>query len=464
MIAFEPDHKRLLERLAAAARRAAPPSGALASVTVAAALPGEAFLPAGNDCIAWSQPSRGLDLLGLGCAHAWSGGGAERFAGLEAQLRALREQWHHADPDATGFEPLAFAGFAYSPQPPPDGLPALELRVPELLLVRRGADASVTLSWRAGEGALERALSRAAAALAVLGGAAAPSAPLPLERVAALPSDEIWRARVRQAVADIRGGRLDKVVLSRRVRFRAPRPVEPGAALAACRERFPDCMVFAWSHPGGTLLGASPERLVALAGRQVVSDAIAGTAPRAPGAAEDARLELALRTSGKIGQEHHPVVTSIARQLMPLCESLDLPEEPRILKLANAQHLWSPIGGRLKAGIGIARLLARLHPTPAVGGSPRDAALAWQERHGERRGAWYAGALGWTGRGGDGEFAVVLRSAWLSGCDVDLFAGAGIVAESDPVTELAETEIKLSGMLDVLDQGHDKASARRQRG
>ncbi|HSD59612.1 MAG TPA: chorismate-binding protein, partial [Burkholderiales bacterium] len=104
------------------------------------------------------------------------------------------------------------------------------------------------------------------------------------------------------------------------------------------------------------------------------------------------------------------------------------------------------------------------HPTPAVGGAPREVALAWQSRHGERRGAWYAGAAGWIARGGDSEFAVVLRSAWISGAEVDLFAGAGIVAESDPEAEMQETELKLAAMLDVLEQRHGAASARRHRG
>jgi menaquinone-specific isochorismate synthase len=402
--------------------------------------------------------------LGLGSAHGWSSGGTGRFAELEARLEGLRQGWHHADPDGTGLEPLAFVGFAYGPEDRAEGFPNLELRVPELLLARRGDSSTVTLTWRTEENEPLLALSRAAAWVSGLARGSAGNPHLSLERVAAMPSDEIWLARIRQAVADIRGGRLDKVVLSRRVRFRAPESIGFPALIPACQSRFPECTVFAWSHPGGMLLGASPERLLALRGRQVVSDAIAGTAARAASAAEDGRLEVGLRTSGKIGQEHHPVVTSIARQLLPVCESLDLPDQPRVLKLANAQHLWSAIAGRLKPGVGIAEVLARLHPTPAVGGAPRQTALAWQSRHGELRAAWYAGAVGWIARDGDGEFSVVLRSAWISGNSVDLFAGAGIVAESDPDAELGETELKLGAMLDILDQAHDAEPARRRRG
>lgn len=460
------DSTRVLQRARELARRESPAAGTLASVTLPVTLAGlEVQHPALAQGIAWSQPSRGLYLLGQGCAHRWHGAGEQRFADLESRLKELRAIWHHADPDGSGMEPLAFTGFAYSPEATPDGLPNLELRIPELLLARRDDAATLTLTWQGGpEDAVDGVLTRAFRWLAPLGGIDRNRPSPPLERVAAMPSDEIWRARVGQAVADIRRGDLDKVVLSRRVRFRAAAAIEPSSVISACQARFPDCTVFAWSHPGGMLLAATPERLVSVRGRQVVSDAIAGTAARAASAAEDGRLEVGLRTSGKIGQEHHPVVTSIARQLLPLCDSLDLPDQPGILKLANAQHLWSPISGRLKPGVSIAQVVAGLHPTPAVGGTPRGAALAWQMRHGEWRGAWYAGAAGWIARDGDGDLSVVLRSAWVRGAEVDLFAGAGIVAESDPEAELAETEIKLGAMLDILDQHHGAEPARRHRG
>ncbi|MFZ5556081.1 MAG: isochorismate synthase [Pseudomonadota bacterium] len=466
MTPHSPNLRDLCARLDAEARAltaALPPATLVASVTVAApACTVELLPPPGADAVYWAQPERSVLQLGLGRAHAWSASGARRFAELGTRAQALRAAWTHRDADATGARPLAFAGFAYDPDETADGRPNLELRVPELLLARApGGGARATLSWRADAGvaALERTLANAAVWLDALPRVTA-GEPAPLERVAAMPSDEMWRARVRQAVTDIRGGRLEKVVLSRRVRYRAPEPVDAARVLRACRAEYPGCTHFAWSGADGVLLGASPERLVALGGRQVVSDAIAGTAPRSASPPEDERLEVGLRVSGKIGQEHHPVVTSIARQLLPLCDELELPEEAGVLKLANAQHLWIPISGRVKGGVDLPALLERLHPTPAVGGTPREAALAWQASHGERRGAWYAGAVGWMDRDGDGEFSVVLRSAWIAGRDVDLFAGAGIVAESDPEAELAETEIKLCAMLDVIEESHAGALAR----
>lgn len=451
-----------LEAEARALAAALPAAARIASATVA--LPdfaGDLLPPAGADAAYWAQPQRGVQLLGLGRAFTWSTAGAHRFAVLGAQVRSLRAAWAHRDGAATGARPCAFVGFAYDPEDGAGARPNLELCVPELLLARAGRSVHVTLSWRpeGGDAALARALVRAAAWLEAVPAVSA-GEPAPLARVAAMPSNEMWRARVRQAVADIRAGRLEKVVLSRRVRYRAPAPVDAARVLLACRREYPGCTHFAWSGAGGVLLGASPERLVALAAGEVVSDAVAGTAPRGALPGEDERLEVGLRVSGKIGQEHHPVVTSIARQLLPLCDALELPEEAAVLKLANAQHLWIPISGRVKPGVELAQLLERLHPTPAVGGAPRDAALAWQTSHGERRDAWYAGAVGWIDRDGDGEFAVVLRSAWIAGCDVDLYAGAGIVAESDPEAELAETELKLGAMLDVIEDSRADARAR----
>lgn len=448
-------HRLILAPMRAALRAAAGAARqgrGLFSVTFA--LPDLPFpdLPeAATDYAWWTQPAHGVFLLGVGNALTWIGAGRERFRDADRFWSELKQRWTHADPDRTGLEPLALGGFSFDPGDTGGGPPNLELRIPALLLQRRAHGCGLSFTWDHGppdDGRIEAAMAQAHT---LLGGSLPGSArPNPLERVGTDPGDEAWLASVGHAVRDIRTGLLDKVVLARRVRLRAEHPFSPARAMALGRERYPDCVHFAYRHRDGALIGASPERLVALRGRRVQSDAIAGTVGRDAHPERDRRLGMRLRTSGKLRQEHEPVLTAIVRTLLPACESLDIPEQPRILKLANAQHLWSPIEGRVRPQITLFDLVQRLHPTPAVGGAPRHKALGWLATHGEARPHWYSGGIGWIGRSGDGAFAVVLRSAWLKGRYADLHAGAGIVAESDPQAELAETELKLEAMFQAL--------------
>lgn len=426
-------------------------------------------LPEGvNDYAYWAQPARGVCLLGLGTARVWTGAGRERFRGADRFWSELKHNWAHADPDRTGLEPLALAGFSFDPGDWDGGLPNIELRVPALLLARRGDVCGLCFTWNKGapdDERIEAAMARAEGLLAAVRLGAQAAQPNALERIDAAPADAAWLVAVGHAVRDIRAGNLDKVVLARRVRFRCERALDPARVMAACRERYPGCVHFAYSHGDGVLMGASPERLVALRGRQVESDAIAGTVGRDAHPERDERLGIRLRTSGKLRREHEPVVAAIARMLLPACETLQVPEQPCILKLLNAQHLWSPIQGRVRPEVTLFDLAGRLHPTPAVGGAPRHKALGWLAIHGEERKNWYSGGIGWIGLSGDGEFAVVLRSAWLQGREAELHAGAGIVAESDPQAELAETELKLGAMFEVLEAAADSHLGReRQRG
>jgi menaquinone-specific isochorismate synthase len=261
-----------------------------------------------------------------------------------------------------------------------------------------------------------------------------------LSRLASQPEDDVWLARAARAVADIRAGDLDKVVLSRSIRVRAEQPFEPAALMAALAARYPNCIHFAQADSTcGVLLGATPESLVSLANGQVVSDALAGTDWQAGRLDDDKSL-----------CEHRLVVNAIVRALEPACAFLEIPSRPNILELQELRHLRSVIRGAAHPGTTLFDLVERLHPTPAVGGAPARRALEWLERHGEARHGWYSGATGWIGFDGDGEFAVALRCAWLAGNEAELFAGAGIVAGSDPCIELAETEAKLNAMLSVL--------------
>lgn len=260
-----------------------------------------------------------------------------------------------------------------------------------------------------------------------------------------------YRAAVARALALIAAGEFEKIVLARALDLTAPQPLHPLRVLHGLRQRFPDCYSFSVaSGSGPSFIGASPERLVRVSQGVLETEALAGSAPRGSGASEDAARAAALLASEKDRREHRLVLDSILRRLAPLGLKLDFPEKPAVRRFANVQHLHTPVRAALPENIRLLDALAHLHPTPAVGGTPRAAAVARiRELEGFPRGL-YAGALGWINARGGGEFFVGIRSAFIAGASARLLAGAGIVAGSDPEKEFAETELKLQAMLEAL--------------
>ena len=249
---------------------------------------------------------------------------------------------------------------------------------------------------------------------------------------------------VEAAVAAIDSGEFDKVVLAREVMVEANRPIVVHEVLERLRTLYPSTMVF--SIDG--YVGASPELLVSRRGSEIVSHPLAGTYARSGDPAVDERMAVALFESGKDRQEHRYVVDAIAEVLAPLCERLQVPEVPSIMQLRNVLHLGTHIIGDLRNPAPSAlELVAALHPTPAIGGTPTPAALEWlAENEGLERGR-YAGPVGWIDGDGNGEFALGIRSADIDGNRARLVSGVGLVKGSDPETELAETQLKLQALL-----------------
>jgi isochorismate synthase len=278
-------------------------------------------------------------------------------------------------------------------------------------------------------------------------------ATLQLQRLDSSDDEGDWERRLAQALNVIREGRIDKIVMTRRARFESSRPIDCTRVFRALEAGHPECAQFAVSQPGITLLGVSPERLVSVMGEDVVSDALAGTAPRGRDPEEDDLLAAQLAQDAKTREEHHIVVQQVCDSLAPVCTGIEVPGEPTLMRLPRVQHLWSPVRARRKADASVLDLVARLHPTPAVGGSPRSEALEWMSQQGESQRGWYTGAFGWMDACGDGELSVVLRCGVVRETRVDLFAGAGIVSGSDPSQELAETEWKLLTMQGALQVG-----------
>lgn len=260
------------------------------------------------------------------------------------------------------------------------------------------------------------------------------------------PSHDEWCEAVAEAVAAIRSARqtLVKVVLARQVVVEANRPIRPAQVAARLGSLYPSCTVF--SVDG--FVGASPELLVSRRGDAVWSQPLAGTIPRSGDPEVDRRLATELLASGKERQEHALVVDEVAERLRPHCTSLSIPATPDIVPLRNVSHLGTRISGRLRAEAPSALDLALLlHPTPAVAGTPTEEALAFLDRVEPGDRGRYTGPVGWMDWRGDGDWSVAIRCAELDGHQARLYAGAGVVADSTPEAELAETQLKLQALL-----------------
>ncbi len=259
------------------------------------------------------------------------------------------------------------------------------------------------------------------------------------------------------AVAALRapGATLRKVVLSRPVTVELDGALPLSVVLRRLRAGEPNCTIFSMPVPDGTFFGASPELLVAVNGDRVSCHPLAGTVRRGETARADADAQRDLARSDKSREEHRYVVEDIAATLAPLCADLSVPDEPSMVAFRSVAHLGSRIEGRLARPFGVLELLELLHPTPAVGGTPRAEALAFIAR-GEAGGRGYwAGPVGWVDAGGGGEWMIGIRSARLhgEGTVVTLRAGSGIVAASDPGAEAAETDVKLATVLEAVVPG-----------
>lgn len=259
------------------------------------------------------------------------------------------------------------------------------------------------------------------------------------------PAD--WCDAVARATATIRSGVLDKVVLTREVVVEADEPFPVDAVLERLRRGFPSCFVFSVAG----FVGASPELLVSRTGDVVRAQPMAGTAPRSGDPDIDARASAGLFASSTYRHEHQVTIDAVHDGLLPFCSYIDYEAEPSVVTLPNLFHLATTVAGRLSdPPASILELVAALHPTPAICGTPRDAARALIAELEELDRGRYAGTVGWTDRHGNGAFAVSVRCGEIDGTTARIYGGNGIVGDSIPAVELTETRAKLSVLLGVL--------------
>ncbi|MFN2581665.1 MAG: isochorismate synthase MenF [Candidatus Dormibacteria bacterium] len=267
------------------------------------------------------------------------------------------------------------------------------------------------------------------------------------------PDEAAYEDAVAEVLRSIDAGAAEKVVLARTLVIESDTTLDPALIASRLAAADPDCHVFAAALPGGAhaLVGASPEMLVRRRGDRVASDPLAGSAARSQDGSEDRDRADALLRSVKDRREHRLVAEAVAETLAPYCTALDVAAQPSLLATATLWHLHTAIRGRLHADAPDAlSLAAALHPTPAVCGTPRDAALARIRELEPFDRRFYAGIVGWVDASGDGEWVIALRCAEVSGRTARLYAGAGIVAGSEPEAEDRETDVKFEAMLRAL--------------
>lgn len=417
------------------------------------------------DTFYWERPARRLALVTAGRAAAIITAGDDHITAAAAQRRALLDGavHHRASGTSAGAlaGPLLAGGFAFDPLARGalwDGFPDGLLVLPQFALATDGDAAWLTIN--ALVAAADDPGDRADAllvALARLRAAVERTQPPALAVSRTLTTHDLrpaadWMALAAATAARIRAGESEKVVLARGVEANVDvdAPFDPTAALHCLRAAYPDTYVFAMRRGGRCFLGATPEQLARVADGHAYTMALAGSAPRGASPEEDEALGDALLHSAKNGGEHAIVVAQVRDALRPHAANIHVAPAPHLLKLRNVQHLRTPITAALAPGRCILDVIAALHPTPAVGGHPRAAALAAIRATEELDRGWYAGPVGWVGADGGGEFAVALRSALVDGNRATLFAGCGIVAGSDPQAEYDESCLKLQPMLRAL--------------
>jgi menaquinone-specific isochorismate synthase len=429
---------------------------------------------------AWTSADHSLALAGMGAATELAGWGASRFDSIARDAAAVFVDAAVLDERAPDFaRPRLFGGFSFSPDYTPDvawsDFKPAHFIMPHFQFAQQGDQAWLTVNVQVAPNDapnddlgelrdelrgvlnsrieaikakhLRESSQRIAKSVALL----PPHKHDPVADLSYPMPFAAWRERIESATQQMRSGRLNKVVLSRvaEVRFERAAPVD--AALRVLHERYPDCHLFLFEpRPGCSFIGASPELLVRARGCDVETMALAGSIRRGATAAEDDVLAAQLLSDSKELFEHRVVADEIESRLNELGAQVSC-APVRVMKLRNIQHLCTPIRARFDRAPGALALVAALHPTPALGGDPREVALRVIEESEIAPRGWYAAPIGWVDAGGDGAFTVAIRSAVAQGRRAWLFAGAGIVASSQPEKEWDETALKFKPMLEAFD-------------
>lgn len=406
----------------------------------------------------WKDPTDEIVLVGMGIAkQIQSDQASDRFFHVEKEWQDFLAEAQTYNPyDENGLGPIIFGGFSFDPFKQKTELWSKfshsQFHVPKYLLsIIRGKTflTSNILCSKHDDPALFQAVAKEMQELFSLKGQEKDQPSCRLIDTNVISPKE-WRETVDTVVQDLKNGPLKKVVLARELRLIFDQDIPCETVLSTLLKEQHNSYTFAFESNGDCFIGASPERLIKKQGDNVFSTCLAGSIPRGKTTEDDQILGEQLLEDRKNRTEHQYVVDMIKEALEESCEDVILPDKPQLMKLKNIQHLYTPVIGKCKKGASLLLLVERLHPTPALGGLPKKEAVEKIRQVEELDRGFYAAPLGWIDYKGNGEFAVSIRSGLIQGKEASLFAGCGIVADSDAESEFMETSLKFRPMLTAL--------------
>lgn len=409
--------------------------------------------------IFWSSADEDFQLAGAGHAVEFMAEDpAMRYQEMEAAWNQVLDQaWIYNPYHVSGTGAVTFGGFSFDPLKPGTKLwnkfPSSHFSIPSFVLSHSEEACYMTVNRyiRKEESFEELAKELQTAQQQLFEPAMPPEFHLALKVVNKTEvAPDQWKETIKTATEKMRMSTIDKIVLAREVRLHFNQEAPVASILKQMVDTQANSYVFAYELDGDCFVGATPERLIKVKEEEVLSTCLAGTAPRGETEEEDEQIAEALFDDPKNRQEHDYVVQMIRHTIERYCDQVEVPEAPVVHQYKTLQHLYTPVRAKLKPNHRIFSIIEGLHPTPAVGGTPRKDALAFIRTNELLDRGWYGAPIGWVDSNNHGEFAVALRSALIQQQEASLFAGCGIVEDSVPESEYEETKIKLMPMLSVL--------------
>ncbi|QHS23105.1 isochorismate synthase [Virgibacillus sp. MSP4-1] len=405
----------------------------------------------------WTSPEDGVILIGLGsvCQFKENKTNGDRFEQVHSEWKDLLKSIYIDNPyNQPGTGPVMMGGFSFDPEESSElweNYPSSQMTLPEYIITIDDSDAYLTCHIRLdGQADIENGRASFTQMIETMKkdpqqGAKDPECISQQEK-----SAEEWKETVRSATERIENRQMNKVVLARELRVSFNHSIPVSKVLENLLEQQKQSYIFAVESGEDCFIGATPERLVKVENGELLSTCLAGTSPRGETPQEDEVLGKELLYDEKNRMEHAFVVDMIKQAVEACSDHVEVPESPVLYKLRNLQHLYTPVRGRLREGHSLLEVVRSLHPTPAMGGVPREEALSFIKDEEQADRGWYSAPIGWMDAMDNGEFAVAIRSGLIQKNEASLFAGCGIVKDSDPEKEFRETQIKFSPMLMAL--------------